>query len=67
MMDIPVISSLASGLTSASTENAVQMHVLKKAMDMSAASATNLIQALPAITPSQHLPSHLGQHINTVA
>ncbi len=65
-MDISAIASLATGMSQAKTSQEVNVAVLKKALDLSATSAANLIAALPApAAPS--LPPHLGQHINTTA
>jgi len=64
-MDISSIASLASSTASMTTGDAVGLSVLKKAMDIQAAGALALIQALPAL-PAPSLP-HLGQSINTTA
>ena len=65
-MDISSIGSLASNTASMTTGDAVGLSVLKKAMDIQAANALALIQALPAV-PAPSLPAHLGQNINTTA
>ena len=63
-MDISSIASLASNTASMTTGDAVGISVLKRALDIQAASALALIQALPAL-PAPSLPSHLGKNIDT--
>ena len=63
-MDISSIGSLNTALTQASTGDAVSTLVLKKALDIQAQSATQLLQALPSI-PSN--PSHLGNSVDIKA
>jgi hypothetical protein len=51
-----------------STNQAAGIAVLKKAMDLNAAGALALIEALPDASQSAaNLPPHLGQNINTTA
>jgi hypothetical protein len=65
-MDVTSIASLATSLTQAETGQAVSTAVLKKAMDISASSASALVEALPPpISPN--LPPNLGRNINTTA
>lgn len=64
-MDVSGIANLATAMSNTRTEQAIGIAVLKKAMDLNAAGALALIEAIPN-TP-QHLPAHLGQHINTTA
>lgn len=45
-------------------QNQIGMTVLKKAQEIDAQSALQLIQSIPNV---QNLPSHLGQNINTTA
>lgn len=66
-MDVANIASLATALSNAKTEQAIGTAVLKKAMDINAAGALALIDALPQNSPSQNLPRHLGKTINTTA
>ncbi|UJP04910.1 MAG: YjfB family protein [Nitrosomonas sp.] len=66
-MDISGIANLATAMSNARTEQAVGIAVLKKAIDLEAAGALALIEALPDISATQNLPAHLGQRINTTA
>ena len=50
-MDITSIAAVASANTAAQTETAVQLSVLKKAIDIEAAGALALVQAVPAPPP----------------
>lgn len=60
-MDIASIGSLSTALTQASADDAVGTLVLKKALDIQAQSAMQLIQAVPQ--PSN--PPNLGNSIDT--
>lgn len=66
-MDVTGIANVATTMAETSTNQAISIAVLKKAMDLSAASALALIEAIPDNTSIQNLPSHLGQNINTTA
>ena len=66
-MDVTSIASVATRMSEASTSQAVSIAVLKKAMDINAAGALALIEAIPDNASIQNLPSHLGQNINTIA
>ncbi len=66
-MDVTNIASVATSLTNANTSQAISTAVLKKAIDLGAEGALALIQAIPGSQPTQNLPSHLGQNINTTA
>ena len=62
-MDLSAIAATATEMTQARTADAVQVTVLKKAMDIEAQSALQLIQA--ASPPSN--PPHLGNRVDTQA
>jgi hypothetical protein len=64
-MDVSGISSLATAMTQAQTADAVQLAVLKKAMDIQAQGAMQLIQAASQATSNN--PPHLGNQVNTFA
>lgn len=64
-MDVPSIAAVATDLTQAKTEGAVQLAVLKKAMDIQAQGAMQLIQAAAQVIPTN--PPNLGNTIDTVA
>jgi len=63
-MDISAIANVASQLSQQRTAQAVDVSVLKKALDMQAANAQTLLES---VTPASSLPSHLGQNVNIVA
>ena len=62
-MDIASVGSLSTALSQAKTGDAVGTLVLKKALDMQAQGAVQLIQALPQ--PSN--PANLGNSIDIKA
>ncbi len=67
MMDI---SSIAGAATAMKTQQAgadAAVTVLRKTLDVQAAGALSLLQALPQPVPAQNLPAHLGQNLNVVA
>ena len=66
-MDVTGIANVATAMIEANTNQAVSGAALKKAMDISAAGALALIEAIPDTQSAQRLPSHLGQNINTTA
>jgi hypothetical protein len=63
-MGISSVSSLTAGMGS-STPDVVQLTVLKKAMDIKAQSALQLIQAASNIIPSRS--PNLGNSVDTFA
>jgi hypothetical protein len=44
----------------------VQVGMLKKAMDVQSEAALMLLEGIAPV-PAKHLPSHLGQNVNTTA
>lgn len=60
-MDIASVSTVSSAATLAQNGDAVSTLVLKKALDIQAQSAAQLLQALPQV-PSN--PPHLGNSID---
>jgi hypothetical protein len=60
-MDISSVGSLSTALSQAQTGDAVSTLVLRKAMDIQAQSAMQLLQALPQL-PSN--PPNLGNSID---
>lgn len=60
-MDISSTGSLASAMAQASTGDAVATLVLKKAIDIQAQSALQLLQAIPAVASN---PVNLGNSID---
>lgn len=63
-MDVSTIGSLSSALAEARTGDAVNTLVLKKALDMQAQSAAQLIEALPPVSSN---PPNLGNSIDVRA
>jgi len=64
-MDTVSIAALASDMSQARTENAVQLAVLKKAMDIEAQGAMQLVQAAVQATPNN--PPNLGNQVDVFA
>ena len=65
-MDISSVNSIATAASQAQTGDAVSITVLKKAIDLQAQGALQLIESLPQL-PATNSPSHLGQGVNTFA
>jgi Putative motility protein len=63
-VDVSAITSLATQMSQQRTSQAVDLAILKKAMNLQASAAMTLIAS---VTPSTSLPSHLGQNVNIVA
>jgi len=69
-MDVTGIAKLATSIADTGLRQDVSMTMLKKAQDIQSTTATQLLAALPPVTPAastQNLPPHLGNHINTTA
>ena len=64
-MDITSIAAAASANSASRTQDAVQLSVLKKAIDIQAQGALALVQAVPA--PPAPVGGTAGGIINTVA
>ncbi|MBI3523300.1 MAG: YjfB family protein [Betaproteobacteria bacterium] len=64
-MDASAIVSAATAMSEAKSGQAVQMAVLKKALDLQGQGAIQLVQAAVQ-TPASN-PSHLGSQIDTFA
>jgi hypothetical protein len=65
-MDVRTIASFGTAMEQVKTAQAVDVAVMKKAMDTQRSIAAGLLEALPPVSPP-HLPPHLGQNINTKA
>jgi hypothetical protein len=63
-VDVSALTSLATQMSQQRTSQAVDLAILKKAMNLQASAAMTLIAS---VTPSTSLPSHLGQNVNIVA
>jgi hypothetical protein len=64
-MDVTAIASLATDMSQARTAEAVQITVLKKALDIQAQGALQLIQAASQVISTN--PPNLGNQIDTMA
>lgn len=64
-MNMGNISAAASSVSQAQTGAAVQIAVLKKAINVEGAGALALVQSAVAAMPSN--PAHLGQNIDVYA
>jgi hypothetical protein len=64
-MDTTAIASLATDMAQARTQQAVQVAVLKKAMDVQANGALQLVQAAAQVVVNN--PPHLGNSVDTFA
>jgi len=60
------IANVAATLSANGLTDRVGTAVLRKALDIQAANAVALIQALPPV-PSVNLPANLGRNIDTTA
>ena len=65
-MDVSSIAKLSTSIAETGTRQEVSLAVFKKAQQIEAATATQLLEALPSV-PSANLPAHLGNKINTTA
>lgn len=63
-MDVSNIARLATAMSNSAAGQAVGIAVLKKAMDLQAQSAAELLQALPQAGGN---PPHLGQNVDVRA
>jgi hypothetical protein len=66
-MDVMGIAKLATSIADTGTRQDVAVAVMKKAQDIEAAQATQLLEAVQSAAPASNLPPHLGNHINTTA
>jgi hypothetical protein len=64
-MDVTGIAKLATSIADTGLRQDVQIAVLKRAQDIQATTATQLIDAVAQTAPK--LPAHLGNHVNTTA
>jgi hypothetical protein len=66
-MDVMGIAKLATSIADTGTRQDVGIAMLKKAQDIQAATATQLLDAVQPTPAAPNLPSHLGRNINTTA
>jgi hypothetical protein len=65
-MDVMGIAKLATSIAETGLRQDVGIAMMKKAQDVQASTATQLLEGLQA-APAQNLPAHLGNHVNTTA
>ena len=66
-MDVSAIAKLSTSIAETGNREEVQAAVLKRALEISGATATQLIDAVKTTGSVQNLPPHLGNSINTTA
>ena len=66
-MDVMSIAKLATSIADTGTRQDVNMAVLKRAQDIQASTAAQLLQMMPPPIPAPNLPAHLGNNVNTTA
>lgn len=66
-MDVNAIASAATEMSQVRTADAVSTAVLKKALDLQAQGAIQLVQAATQSMQTTNNPSHLGNKVNTFA
>jgi hypothetical protein len=66
-MDVMGIAKLATSIADTGTRQEVGIAMLKRAQDIQASTATQLLEAVQSAAPAQNLPSHLGKNVNTTA
>ena len=64
-MDVSGVAAAATEMTQAKTANAVQLTVLKKAMDIQAQGAMQLIESASQVISNN--PPNLGNKVNSFA
>lgn len=65
-MNLTSIANLSTSIAETGNRQEVSLAVFKKAQQIQEATATQLLEALPAVQPA-NLPAHLGNKINTTA
>lgn len=66
-MDVNSVAKLASSVAETGIKQEVGLAVLKKARDIQANTATQLLNAIQTPPAPQNLPPNLGRNINTTA
>jgi hypothetical protein len=66
-MDVNGIARAASTIAETGIKQEAGMAVLKRAQEIEKATATQLLDAIPAAESIQNLPEHLGKNVNTTA
>ena len=65
-MELTGLSTLSTALSQATAQDSAAILVQKKAMDIAAQGAAQLLQALPQPQPTNN-PPHLGQNVDVKA
>jgi hypothetical protein len=65
-MDVASLAKLSTSIAETGNRQEVALAVFKKSQQIQEATATQLLDALPAVQ-SANLPPHLGTKINTTA
>lgn len=66
-MDVTGIAKLATSVAETGTKQEVDIAMLKRTQEIQASTATQLLDAVESAAPTQNLPAHLGNHVNTTA
>jgi hypothetical protein len=66
-MDAMSIAKLSTSIAETGVKNEVGLTMLKKAQDIQASTAAQLLGAVTPMPSAQNLPAHLGNTINTTA
>jgi hypothetical protein len=66
-MDVTGLAKLATSVAETGTKQEVGVAILKKAQEIEASTATQLIDSVRSVPTVQNLPAHLGNTINTKA
>lgn len=66
-MDVMGIAKLSTSIAETGLKQEVGITMLKRAQEIQASTATQLLDAVDSAAPTQNLPSHLGKHVNTTA
>ncbi|MBU0752789.1 MAG: YjfB family protein [Gammaproteobacteria bacterium] len=66
-MDVTTLASIATAMSQEKTATAVQTAVLKKALDVQAQGALQLLQAATQSMQATNNPPHLGNNVNIFA
>ena len=66
-MDAMSIARLSTSIAETGIKNDVGLTMLKKAQDIQASTAAQLLESVTPMPSAQKLPAHLGNSINTTA
>jgi len=66
-MDVTNIANLSTSMAETGIRQEVGVTMLKKSLDIQAASAAQMIESMNNVPQAQNLPAHLGNTINTKA